>query len=71
MEKYNPIANWRGSRSPCMAASMLGMKQRSYLTLESHPEQSKIKSNRIIKISQITGIQLATLVDYLTQKEMA
>lgn len=74
MEKYNPIANWRGSRSPCMAAYTLGMTQRSYLTLEAHPEKSKIKSNRIIKVSQITGIPLPVLVDWLTEtttKEMA
>jgi len=52
------------------------MTQRSYLILESQPRKSKIRSNRIIKISKITGIPLPVLVDWLTQtntltKEMA
>ena len=67
----NPLRDWRGSRSPCTVAFQLGLSQRAYLTLEAHPERSKIKSNRIIKIAEITGIPLETLVDYLTTKEMA
>ena len=70
-KRANPLEEWRGSRSPATAAFLLGMTQRSYLTLEAHPERSKIKSNRIIKIAEITGIPLETLVDYLTTKEMA
>lgn len=42
------------------------MRERSYLVLEDTPRKSEIKSNRIIKISQITGIPLESLIDYLT-----
>jgi len=74
-KRANPLEEWRGSRSPATVAFLLGMTQRSYLTLESQPRKSKIRSNRIIKISQITGIPLPVLVDWLTQtnriKEMA
>lgn len=67
MNRANPLRDWRASRSPCTVAFLLGMTQRSYLLLESQPRKSKIRSNRIIKISQITGIDLAVLVDYLTE----
>ena len=75
-KRINPLEEWRASRSPCEVAFLLGMTQRSYLILESQPRKSKIRSNRIIKISQITGIPLPVLVDWLTQtntltKEMA
>lgn len=74
-KRINPLEEWRGVRSPATVAFLLGMTQRSYLTLESAPRKSKIRSNRIIKISQITGIDLAVLIDYLTEtnriKEMA
>lgn len=76
MPKANPLRDWRGSRSPCTVAFLLGMTQRSYLTLENNPRKSKIKSNTIIKVARITGIPLPVLVDWLTQtntltKEMA
>ena len=74
-KRINPLEEWRGSRSPATVAFLLGMTQRSYLLLESQPRKSKIRSNRIIKISQITGIPLESLIDYLTEtnriKEMA
>ena len=76
-QRINPLKDWRGSRSPCTVAFLLGMTQRSYLTLENNPRKSKIKSNTILKVARITGIPLTELVDYLTQtntlrtKEMA
>lgn len=75
-KRMNPLEEWRGSRSPATVAFLLGMTQRSYLVLESHPRKSRIRSNKIIKISKITGIPLPVLVDWLTQtntltKEMA
>ena len=65
-KRTNPLEEWRASRSPATVAFQLGMTQRSYLTLESQPRKSRIKSNKIIKISLTTGIPLDTLVDYLT-----
>ena len=74
MEKqHNPLETWRGSRSPATAGWLLGLSQIAYLTLEAHPEKSRINSTQIIDVSQITGIPLADLVDWLTEttKEMA
>lgn len=74
-KRMNPLEEWRGSRSPCMAASQLHLTEKSYLVLENTPRKSRIKSNKIIKIAQVTGIPLESLVDYLTEtnriKEMA
>lgn len=66
-KRANPLEEWRGSRSLFEAATQLHMSERSYLVLEEHPEKSRIKSNRIIKVAQITQIPLATLVDWLTE----
>ena len=66
-KRTNPLEEWRASRSPATVAFLLGMTQRSYLILESQPRKSRIRSNKIIKISQITGIPLESLIDYLTE----
>ena len=66
-KRINPLEEWRASRSPATVAFLLGMTQRSYLILESQPRKSKIRINRIIKISKITGIPLESLIDYLTE----
>ena len=66
-KRENPLREWRGSRSVYVAASELGMTERSYWLLESDPRRSKIKSNRILKIQHVTGIPMEVLVDYLTQ----
>lgn len=50
-----------------MAASQLHLTEKSYLVLENTPRKSRIKSNKIIKIAQVTGIPLESLVDYLTE----
>lgn len=65
-KRINPIETWRGSRSTAEAASRLHMPEKSYLVLENTPRKSRIKSNKIIRISLTTGIPLDTLVDYLT-----
>lgn len=67
MEKHNPLKSWRGTRSRAEAASRLHMPEKSYIILEEEPRKSRIKSNKIIRISLITGIPLDTLVDYLTE----
>lgn len=67
MNRANLLREWRGSYSTAEAAAQLHMRERSYLILENTPRKSEIKSNRIIKISQITGIPLESLIDYLTQ----
>lgn len=68
MEKrYNPLENWRGSRSPYTAAYLLNLTPFEYRKLESHPERSTINSDQIILIAQELGIPLAALVDYLTE----
>lgn len=73
--RANPLRDWRGSHSTAEAASRLHMPEKSYLVLEDTPRKSRIKSNKIIRISLTTGIDLAVLVDYLTEtnciKEMA
>lgn len=64
----NPLKEWRGQRSTFEAATRLGMTERAYALLESKPWEATIKSNRILKIAEITGIPLEMLVDYITTK---
>lgn len=66
MPKVNPIQKWRGSRSFKEAARLLQMSERSYATLEGNPLKSEINSDTIIRVSQITGISLEDLINYLT-----
>ena len=72
-ELKNPLREWRGSNSPGWAATWLGLTREEYLALETNPEKSNLKSDRIIQISQDTNIPLEVLVDYLTEttKEVA
>lgn len=66
-KRINPIETWRGSHSTAEAASRLHMPEKSYLVLENTPRKSRIKSNKIIRISLTTGIPLESLIDYLTE----
>ena len=67
MGKFNPLENWRGSRSPCMVAFTLNLSQDEYLMLEAHPERSLIKSDQIIEIAREIGVPLPALIDWLTE----
>jgi len=69
----NPLREWRGVSTIDTAAFVLELSQSAYIALESHPEKSSINSDQIIRASQLTGIPLPVLVDWLTEttKEMA
>ena len=67
MARFNPLENWRGTRSPAFVAYHLCLTQREYLVLESHPERSEVNSDQIIWISEVTHIPLPALVDWLTE----
>lgn len=71
MEKYNLLEKWRGSRSPCTAASLLNLSQQAYLELEAHPDRMCLTTDIIFKIQEVTKIPLEALIDYLETPALA
>ena len=65
----NPISAWRGERSIVDAAWELCLTPTAYELLENSPWKFRVRSDRIFKIVDVTGISLEALVDHLEQKE--
>jgi hypothetical protein len=64
----NPISAWRGGRNIADAAWELCLTPTAYELLENSPWKFRARSDRIIKIADVTGISLEALVDHLEQK---
>ena len=64
----NPISAWRGERSVVDAAWELCLTPTAYELLENSPWKFRARSDRILKIADVTGISLEALVDHLEQK---